>query len=292
MTIQHRYGFCKDALESDGFQITGATSGSAGLELVKQLRPRLVLLDLMLPDVSGLELLDQILAIDPGIDVILLTGHYSTESAVEAIQKGAYDYITKPVAVEKLLAKLTKWAEDANLRQQAKILDSQLIETYRFQGIVGRSPLMLEIFSKIRRIAPHFETALIVGATGTGKELVAKALHDHSPRASGPFITCNCAALAESLFESELFGYVRGAFTGAVADKQGIVEAARGGTLFLDEVGEVPLHVQAKLLRLIQNREIQRLGATTPKHADVHIIAATNRNLRQMARENQFREDL
>jgi len=281
-----------EALEGTPFKILSATDAASGLEIVERLRPPIVLLDLMMPNVTGMELLERILSIDPGIDVILLTGHYSTDSAVEAIQKGAYDYLTKPFPILRLREKLAKWLEDAQVRQQTSRLDVELLHAFQFEGIVGRSPLMLEMFSKIRRVAPHFQTALVTGETGTGKESVAKALHRLSPRSSGPFVVCNCAAVSEALFESELFGHVRGAFTGASHDKQGLVETASGGTLFLDEITEIPLSVQAKLLRLLQNREIQCVGASHPKRIDVRIVAATNRNLRSLVSENKLREDL
>ncbi len=281
-----------DVLEGQSFTIHGAADAESGLELVTRHRPPIVMLDLMMPNVTGMELLERILSIDPGIDVILFTGHYSTESAVEAIQKGAYDYLTKPLPANKLREKLRKWLEEAKVREQARKLDDELLHAFQFEGIVGRSPMMLEMFSKIRRIAPHFQTALVTGETGTGKELVAKVFHRLGPRPTGPFVVCNCAAIAESLFESELFGHMRGSFTGAAVDKQGLVEAASGGTLFLDEITEIPLNVQAKLLRLLQNREIQRVGASNSKRIDLRIVAATNRDLRSLVTENKLREDL
>ena len=280
------------ALQGSHFQVHGFTDPDSGLEFFRSRRPRIVVLDLIMPGVTGMEMLERILAIDPGTDVILLTGHYSTDSAVEAIQKGAYDYLTKPLPIDKFRQKMTRWLEDAHLRQQTSQLDYELMHAFQFQGIVGRSPLMLEVFSKIRRIGPHFQTALVTGPTGTGKELVAQALHNLSPHASGPFIVANCAAVTESLFESELFGHVRGAFTNASQDKQGMAEAADGGTLFLDEITEIPLTLQAKFLRLLQNREIQRVGASRPKQVDVRIVAASNRDLRSMVAEKKLREDL
>jgi DNA-binding NtrC family response regulator len=279
-------------LEREGFRVHGATSAAAGLDLVARWRPPIVLLDLVLPGIAGMELLEQILAIDPGIDVILVTGQYSTDSAVEAIQKGAYDYLTKPLPIERLHQKLRKWVADSHMRQRTLSLDGELLRAFQLEGIVGRSPLMLDVFSKIRRIAPHFQIALVTGESGTGKESAAKALHQLSPYASGPFIVCNCAAIPENLFESELFGHTRGAFTGAAQDKQGFVEAASGGTLFLDEITEIPLGAQAKLLRLLQNREIQRVGTSRATQVDVRIVAATNRDLRGLVADNKLREDL
>jgi DNA-binding NtrC family response regulator len=281
-----------DVLRHGSFKTLGATSASEGLDMVARHRPRVVLLDLVMPGVHGMELLDQILDIGPSIDVILVTGCYSTDSAVEAIQKGAYDYWTKPLDVQRVRQKLAKWAADIETRRRAAKLESELLEAFQLEGIVGRSPLMLEVFSKIRRIAPHFQTALVTGETGTGKEAAAKALHQLGPHASGPFVVCNCAAIPDTLFESELFGHVRGAFTGATQDKQGFAEAASGGTLFLDEITEIPLAAQAKLLRLLQNQEIQRIGTNRSKHVDVRIVAAANRDPRSLVGEGKLREDL
>jgi DNA-binding NtrC family response regulator len=230
--------------------------------------------------------------VDAGVDVILITAHYSAESAVEAIQKGAADYMTKPIEIEKLRSRISSLLDDAEMRQKTLRLDQELIDAYQFEGMVGRSPLMLEVYAKIRRIAPHFRTVLVTGATGTGKELAAKALHRLSPAARGPFIVCNCSALVENLVESELFGYVRGAFTGATQDKVGMFEHADGGSIFLDEIGELAPAAQAKLLRVLQNRQVQRVGSLTPRNIDVRVIAATHRDLKKMVREGHFREDL
>jgi DNA-binding NtrC family response regulator len=288
LTIQ----FVTDALKRENFRIRGAANAVEGLELICQQRPLVVLLDLVLPGARGMDLLDRILMIDPGIDVILMTGHYSTDSAVEAIQKGAYDYWTKPLEISRLRQKLAQWVSDTQTRLRTRRLDLELLEAFQFEGIVGRSPMMLDMFSKIRRSAPHFQTALVTGETGTGKESAAKALHQLSPYASGPFVVCNCAAISENLFESELFGHVQGAFTGAIQDKQGLAWAASGGTLFLDEITEIPLGSQAKLLRLFQNREIQPVGAKRSQHLDIRIVAATNRDPRSLVAEGKLREDL
>ena len=235
------------ALAQESLEITTATDPEAGLEIFFWARPQIVLLDLIMPKTSGMEVLERIVAADPGTDVILMTAHYSTDSAVEAIQKGACDYLTKPLDVERLRARIAALLTEAERRRRALKLDRELLDTYQFEGIIGRSPLILEVFAKIHRVAPHFRTVLITGATGTGKELVARALQHLSPVASGRFAVCNCAALVETLLESELFGYVRGAFTGATQDKVGVFEYANGGTVFLDEIGEMPLPAQAKL---------------------------------------------
>ena len=282
----------KDALIDSGLGILTANGAAEGLEILKQTRPRIVLLDLMMPGVGGLDMLDTILAMDPGTEVILMTGHYSEETAVEAIQKGACDYLSKPLNVEKLRRRISQLLLEAEERQRTYRLDQELVCACQFEGIVARSPLMLDVFAKIRRVAPHFRTALVTGATGTGKELAARALHHLSPAPSSPFVVCNCSAIVESLLESELFGYVKGAFTGAVQDKLGVFEYANHGTVFLDEIGELPLPAQSKLLRVLQNHEIQRVGSPVSRTVDVRVIAATNRNLPSMVSEGTFRADL
>ncbi len=283
-----------DALGSlAGLEILTATDALRGLQLVQQRRPQIVLTDLYMPQMNGMEMLERIVAFDPAIDVILITGHYSSDSAVEAIQKGACDYLTKPLPVPRLQERIGKLVEQARARHRVVQLDDQLAGACRFfEGLVGRSPLMLELFAKVERVAPHYRTVLVTGPTGCGKELLARALHQRSPVANGPFISCNCSAVVETLFESELFGYMKGAFTGAAANKPGLFEAANQGTLFLDEIGELPLAMQAKLLRVLQNHEVRRVGATSSIHVDVHVIAATNRDLRAQVAEREFREDL
>jgi DNA-binding NtrC family response regulator len=281
-----------DALAQEGLQILTADDPTVGFNTFLRARPRIVLLDLVMPDISGMELLERMLAVDPGLDVILVTAHYSAESAVEAIQKGACDYLTKPLEIDKLRARIAALRADAEQRQRTLKLDQELVDAYRFEGIVGRSPLILEVFAKVRRIAPHFRTVLVTGATGTGKELVAQALHRLGPSAKGRFVVCNCSALVDTLMESELFGHVRGAFTGAIQDKAGLFEYADGGTIFLDEIGELSPTAQAKLLRVLQNRQVQRVGSVTPRDVDVRVIAATHRNLKAMVKDGRFREDL
>jgi len=247
---------------------------------------------LVMPKLSGLEVLERIVEFDPTIDVILMTAHYTTETAVEAIQKGASDYLNKPISIPALRSRVEKLLADARQRQRALALDDELMEASRFEGMIGRSPLMWDLFARIRRVAPHYRSALITGPTGTGKDLVAKALHNLSPAKTGRFVTCNCSAVVETLFESELFGYVKGAFTGANTDKTGLMEYAHGGTLFLDEIGDMPLSTQAKLLRALQNQEVTRVGSVTPRKVDVRVIAATNRNVQDLIAQKQFREDL
>jgi DNA-binding NtrC family response regulator len=281
-----------EGLEQEGLEILTASDPEEGLRLVLRRRPQIVLLDLVMPRMSGLELLERIVEAAPEIDIILVTANYSTESAVEAIRKGASDYLTKPVSLDLLNERIGKLIEEARQRQRAMQLDGELARACRFEGMVGRSPLMLDVFSRIRRVAPHFRAALVTGETGTGKELVAEALHRLSPASSNRFVVCNASAVVETLFESELFGHVRGAFTGATHDKMGLIEHAHRGTLFLDEIGDMPLSTQAKLLRTLQNQEIQRVGSLTPHRVDVRVIAATNRDLKALIAERRFREDL
>jgi len=283
--------FVNFILASAGLEIHSASDPQAGLDLIHRLRPQIVLTDLVMPGVQGMELLQKIVEFDPGIDVILMTGYYSTESAVEAIQKGAADYFPKPFSPEKLRQRIALIVEDAKRRQRSSTLENELLENFQFEGIIGRSPLMLDLFSKIRRVAPHFRSVLVTGPTGSGKELVAKALHQLS--GSGKrFVAVNCSSITESLAESELFGHVKGAFTGANQDKVGVFEYADGGTAMLDEIGEMPLGMQAKLLRVLQNHEVQRVGSPAVTKVDVRVVAATNRDLQMMSRQGKFREDL
>lgn len=289
---RHQIELVRQVLCGLNLEIAGAPDKESGLQAVRTFRPHAMLLDLVMPGVKGMEMLMQIHESCPDCDVFLMTAHYSMESAVEAIQKGAYDYLAKPIPIARLLEKIEKWLEDAEEKQSARELEAQLVDASSFEGIVGYSTAMREVFSKIRRIAPHYSTVLLTGDTGTGKELVARVLHQLSPVAAGPLVICNCAAIAEGLFESELFGHVRGAFTGATQDKAGFLERAGGGTLFLDEIGEIPLAAQAKLLRAIQNREVQRLGGRSMETVNVRMIAATNRKLWDPAGRGSFREDL
>jgi len=283
--------FVNFILANAGLEIHTASEPQEGLDLIRRLRPQIVLTDLVMPGVQGMELLQKIVEFDPGIDVILMTGYYSTESAVEAVQKGAADYFPKPFSPEKLRQRIGLIVEEAKRRQRSSTLENELLENFQFEGIIGRSPLMLDLFSKIRRVAPHFRSVLITGPTGAGKELVAKALHQLS--GSGRrFVAVNCSSITESLAESELFGHVKGSFTGANQDKVGVFEYADGGTAMLDEIGEMPLQMQAKLLRVLQNHEVQRVGSPAVTKVDVRVVAATNRDLHEMSRQGKFREDL
>jgi DNA-binding NtrC family response regulator len=281
-----------DALGDEGLEIFTAEDPEAGFRLFQSLRPKVVLLDLLLPGISGMEMLERIVAADPGANVIVISGHYSAESAMEAIQQGACDYLTKPLDFQRLRHKIASFRAEAEIRRRTLLLDQELVQACQFEGIVSRSPLMLDIFSTIRRVAPHFKTVLLTGATGTGKELVARALHRLSRSSAGQFVACNCSTLVESLVESELFGYVKGAFTGALKDKAGLFENAHGGVIFLDEIGDLSPLAQAKLLRVLQDHQIRRVGSSISRRVDVQVIAATNRDLRKMVRSGEFREDL
>ena len=281
-----------EGMEQEGLEILTATDPEEGQRLALRRRPQIVLLDLIMPKLSGMELLDRLVEALPETDVVLITADYSTGSAVEAIRKGASDYLTKPVSLDVLNGRVARLMEEARHRQRALQLDGELARACRFEGMVGRCPQMLEVFSRIRRVAPHYRAALVTGETGTGKELVAEALHRLSPVSSNRFVVCNASAVVETLFESELFGHVKGAFTGATQDKTGLIEHAHRGTLFLDEIGDMPMSTQAKLLRTLQNQEIQRVGSLTPHRVDVRVIAATNRDLKALIAERRFREDL
>jgi DNA-binding NtrC family response regulator len=273
------------ALARDGIVIRTASRPSEALELVRQSHPQLVLTDLVMPEMSGLDVLKRIMEIAPATDVVLMTAHYTTETAVQAIRNGAADYLEKPIRLAVLRERVGRLIEEARRREE---LGTGLSE---FEGLIGTSARMAEMFARVRRIAPHYRSALIQGATGTGKDLVARALHARSG-VRGQYVVLNCSAVVETLFESELFGHVRGAFTGADRDKPGLFEAANEGTLFLDEIGDMPLATQAKLLRALQNQEVLRVGSLQPRKVNVRVVAATHRNLRQAVADRLFREDL
>jgi len=284
--------FLADALSAEDVRILAAADPEDGLDLVFQEHPQIVLTDLMMPGLTGLQVLDRIIEFDPAIDVILMTAFWTTESAVAAIRNGAADYLEKPVRVAVLRERIKKLVDEARRQNRGDALERQLLESATFEGMVGSSAALWETASRIRRVARHYRTALITGETGTGKELAARALHNLSPVSKGRFVVLNCSAVVESLFESELFGHVKGSFTGAEKDKMGLFEFADGGTIFLDEIGDMPVGTQAKLLRTLQNQEVLRVGSLTPRKVDVHVVAATHRNLHAAITEKQFREDL
>jgi DNA-binding NtrC family response regulator len=275
-----------------GFDVALAESGEEALVKLQREKAVAALVDLRMPEVDGLEVLKRIRAADPNCQVILMTGHASIDTAIDAIKHGAMDYLSKPFDFDRLQHLLTGIHDQIEQRRALLETEGRLVKQLEFCGMVGRSAAMLELFDRIRRFAPHVRTALVTGETGTGKELVARALHKAGPRANRKFATVNCSAVVETLFESELFGHVRGAFTGAVDSKPGLFEAADGGTLFLDEIGELPLSLQAKLLRAIETGEIQRVGGIDARRVDVRVVAATNRDLRSESAKGRFREDL
>ncbi|HVN04691.1 MAG TPA: sigma-54 dependent transcriptional regulator, partial [Bryobacteraceae bacterium] len=277
-------------LGEQGMAVRAAGDAEAGWDLIRSAHADAILVDSEIA--RGTSLLESIADWDPGAQVLLLTDHYTSESAVEEIQHGACDCLSKPLAADELRRRVAQLLDEARLRRQTLELDERLLKNYRFHGMVGRSPQMLEIFARIRRVAPHYRVVLISGATGTGKELVAHALHELSPVAARRFAVCNCSAIVETLMESELFGHVRGAFTGATQDRAGLFEYAHGGTVFLDEIADMPLAAQSKLLRVMQNQELQRVGSPDVRKVDVRVIAATNRDMRELVAANQFREDL
>jgi DNA-binding NtrC family response regulator len=281
-----------EALAHEGVEIIKAGDAETGFDLFLQTRPRTVIINLGAKEAIAMELLERIVHTDPGVNVMFLSDHYSTDSAMEAIHKGACDYLARPIDFRKLRHRVSSFLAEAELRSRTLSLDQQLIQACKFEGMVSRSPLMLEVFARMRRMAPHFRTVLITGATGTGKELVARGLHDLSPAVKDKFVVCNCSALVESLVDSELFGYVKGAFTGANSDHAGLFESADGGIIFLDEVGELSPSAQAKLLRVLQDHRVRRIGSAVAHFVDLRVIAATNRDLRAMVREGSFREDL
>lgn len=277
-------------LVSAGYQVDKAGSAEAALPLAE--RVDLVLTDLKLPGLSGLELLERLRAQNAHAPVVLMTAFGTVETAVEAMKAGAADFLLKPFGLDHLHTVLKKALEVQSLRDENRKLREELGQRYHFDNVVGASPAMREIFATIERVAPTRATVLLCGESGTGKDLIARAIHHHSPRRDRPFVKINCSALPENLMESELFGYERGAFTGAVAAKPGKFEQADTGTVMLDEIGDVPPAVQVKLLRVLQERELERLGSNRTRQIDVRVVAATNADLRAALEQGRFREDL
>ncbi len=281
-----------ESLERAGYATRVAASGTEGLRAVEQDPFDLVLADLVMRDLSGIDLVRRVKARAPETEVIVMTGYPSYETALEAMDEGAYDYLNKPLDLNILRAKIRKALEKQKLVRSNLELRRELDKKYGFEGIIGSSEPMQAIFDVLRQVAPSNATVLIAGESGTGKELVARAVHANSPRRGNRFMPLNCAALSETLLESELFGYEKGAFTGADRTHKGRFEVAHGGTLFLDEIGDLPLPVQIKLLRVIEDGEVFRVGSNDPIRVDVRLVAATNKDLPTLIRDGRFREDL
>jgi DNA-binding NtrC family response regulator len=275
-----------------GFEVYRRSSGREALESLASTKPDGAIVDVTLSDVDGLTLLREIKAADPQSQVILMTGAATVDSAIEAITAGALDYVTKPFDVDRLRELLITVRKGIERRETLLRIDADVARQFEFYGLIGRSPGMQELFDSVRRFAPYARTVLVTGETGTGKELVARALHRLGPRRDKKLITVNCSAVVETLFESELFGHMRGAFTGATDTKVGLFEHAHNGTIFLDEIGELPLPMQAKLLRAVELGEVQRVGSLESRRADVYAVTATNRDLRAESRAGRFRSDL
>jgi len=279
-------------LEEEGYETLTANNGLAALEIIKNSDVDLVLTDMKMPLMDGIELLERIKSIDPDLPVIMMTAHGTVEKAVEAMQKGAYNYILKPFNNERLVIYVKKAMAMYSVVKDNRRLRNVVELQYNFGNLIGKSNVMQNVFETIRKISPSSATVLIEGESGTGKELVAKSIHFNSPRRDKPFIAVNCSALAENLLESELFGHERGAFTGAISMKKGRFELADGGSLFLDEISELSQGLQVKLLRVLQERNFERVGGIKQIAVDIRIIAATNRQLKEEVKQGRFREDL
>jgi DNA-binding NtrC family response regulator len=279
-------------LEEIGCEVVAVASGNDALAVLEDVAPALVITDLKIPGMSGLDLLKLLRADHPELTVIMVTAYGTVRTAVEAMKAGAFDYLTKPIDYDELALVVNRALEHQQLLEEVRNLRHTLDAKYGFESIIGRSKVLLRVLEMTSRVAQTDSIALIRGETGTGKELLAKAIHQNSRRKNGPFVTINCGAIPGNLLESELFGHTKGAFTGAIVAKKGRVETADGGTLFLDEIGELPLDLQIKLLRLIQQGEIEKIGASESSKVDVRIIAATHRNLQAMIEDGTFREDL
>ena len=279
-------------LEEAGYSATTAANGDEALRRIEEDAPALVITDLKMPGMSGLDLLKQVREQHPHIAVVMVTAFGTVQTAVAAMKAGAYDYITKPIDYEELMLVVNRAVEHQQLVEEVHSLRLSLDQKYGFESITGRSKVLLHVLEMAARVAQRDSTVLIRGETGTGKELLARAIHQNSRRKDQAFVTINCGAIPKDLMESELFGHAKGSFTGAFAPKRGKVESADGGTLFLDEIGELPVELQVKLLRLIQQGEIEKIGAPVPLKVDVRIIAATHRNLQNLIEDGAFREDL
>jgi DNA-binding NtrC family response regulator len=279
-------------LTREGYAVRALPRAQDVLQALEDAPPDLVISDIRMPEMDGMTLLQEVRRLSPETSVILMTAFGSIDSAVQAIKAGAYDYLAKPFKMDEIIVVVRRAMEERRLQAEVQALRAEVSTKYQFSNILGKSKPMRELFALIKKVAGSRSTVLIQGKSGTGKELVAKAIHYNSPRREHPLVTVNCTAIPKELLESELFGHVKGAFTGAVANKRGLFEEADGSSLFLDEIGELPLELQVKLLRVIQEREFKRIGDTRTITVDVRLIAATNRDLAQAVKEGVFREDL
>ncbi len=284
--------FLAEILGEEGYIVDAVQNGTAALELFTRNHFDLVITDLKMPRMTGIELLRRLKEIDPECAVLLLTAFGTIDSAVDAMRVGAFHYITKPFHTDELLIEVERAMERRTLREELKRLRTEVRARDRLHNIIGQSDAMQKVFKTVAQVSDLFANVLITGESGTGKELIARAIHFNSSRATGPFVAVNCAAIPETLLESELFGYVRGAFTDAKKDRRGLFQEATGGILFLDEISEIPLNLQAKLLRALEDKEIRPLGANQAEKVDTRVLSASNRNLDDMVRQGTFRPDL
>ncbi|MEJ2067579.1 MAG: sigma-54 dependent transcriptional regulator [Deltaproteobacteria bacterium] len=284
--------FLEIMLKKDGYEVATTTSGEEALDLLDKNLYSMVLTDVKMPGVNGFDVLRKTKEVSPDTVVIMITAYGSPEGAVTAIKEGAYDYVTKPFRVEEVKLTIKKSLERSNLIRENILLRQAVEERYKFWNLIGKSPKMQRVYELVEKVSQTKANVLITGESGTGKELVAKAIHYNSDRKDQSFVTLNCGAIPENLLESELFGHMKGSFTGAIANKRGLLEMAAGGTLFMDEIGELPLPLQVKLLRVIQEREFKRVGGTEDIKVDVRIISASNQDLQQKVAQGSFREDL
>ncbi len=282
----------EELFNKHGYETYTARNGVEALEVIREHEPDIMISDMVMPEMDGIKLLEIIRKKYPDISVIMITAHGTIETAVDAMKKGAKDYILKPLRLDEILSKVDTISQLKSLIKENQYLREKLSQKYNFNNIIGKNRKMLELFDLIKDIAKTNSTVLITGESGTGKELIANAIHFNSDRVKKPFVKVNCGVLAENLLESELFGHVKGAFTGAIRDKLGRFEMANGGTIFLDEIGDISLNMQLKLLRVLQEGEFERVGGTETIKVDVRIIAATNRDLQELMRKGEFRQDL
>lgn len=284
--------FLELLLSKEGYQVKTTGSAFEAIKILEKERFDVVFMDIQMPQMSGIEALITLKKIDPTIEIIVITAFGSTEIAIDVIKKGAYDFIAKPFKIDNLLITTKKAVEKRNLSYENLMLKSQIGERYSYCEMIGSSAPMLMMYEMIKIVSQTTSNILVTGESGTGKELIAKAIHNNGPLKNKPLVTINCGAIPENLIESEMFGHKKGSFTGAIADKIGLFETANTGTIFLDEVGELPIHLQVKLLRAIQERTIRRIGENNDININVRVICATNRDLQEMVKKGTFREDL